>query len=70
MDAVANHSSTNDIDFYKVVLDEIDQRFLVLLMDLLKLRGTPTVIEFRHGIRYRDIGGRTAPLIIKELKND
>lgn len=56
-----------DITFYKVMLDEVDSDLLDYAMDVLRVLGTPTVIEFRDGERHADIAGRTAPLLIKEL---
>lgn len=65
--AAANAPVLEDIDFYKVMLDEVDPELLNYAMDVLNVRGTPTVIEFRNGERHADVTGRTAPLIIKEL---
>lgn len=65
--AAANAPVLEDITFYKVMLDEVEPEFLDYVMDVLGILGTPTVIEFRNGERYRDISGRTAPLLIKEL---
>lgn len=65
--AAANAPVLEDIDFYKVMLDEVEPELLDYAMDVLNVRGTPTVIEFRNGERHADIAGRTAPLLIKEL---
>ena len=65
--AAASATALEGITFYKVMLDEADSDLLGHAMDVLNVRGTPTVIEFLDGERQRDISGRTAPLIIKEL---
>lgn len=65
--AAASAPVLEDIRFSKVMLDEVPSDLLDYCMNVLVIRGTPTVIEFRNGERYADITGRTAPVIIKEL---
>lgn len=65
--AAASAPVLEDIYFYKVMLDEVEPELLSYALDMLNVRGTPTVIEFRNSERYADISSRTAPLLIKEL---
>lgn len=65
--AAANAPVLEDIDFYKVMLDEVDREFLDYIMDKVGIKSTPTVLEYRNSNVYAEVKGRTAPLLIKEL---
>ena len=65
--AAANSTVLEDINFYKVMLDEVDMEFFGYVMDKVGIRSTPTVLEYRSGSVYREVEGRTGPLLLKEL---
>lgn len=56
-----------DANFYKVLLDEVDEDLLKFVIDVIGVKSTPTVLEYRSGSVHGEVKGRTAPQIIKEL---
>lgn len=65
--AAAKAPVLEGINFYKVMLDEIDDEFFGYIMDRVGIKSTPTVLEYRYSNVYAEVEGRTAPLLIKEL---
>lgn len=68
--AAANAPVLEDITFYKVMLDEVDDEFLDYIMDRVGIMSTPTVLEYRYNNVYAEIKERVAIKIIKELTNE
>lgn len=53
----------------KVYMDECDTDLFAHIYDEYVVRGTPTLIKFKHDAPLHIMKGRTAPLIIAEYNN-
>lgn len=67
--AAAKSPALEDISFFKVMLDEVDDDLLNYAMDQVGIQSTPTVMEYRYGSVYAVVKERTGPKLIKELAN-
>lgn len=55
--------------FGNIYLDEIEPKFLDIILDELGIKSTPTIYFYSYGALIREIHQRSGPLLIKEFNS-